>query len=81
MNCGNCKQEVTGEVLTREGQFEDGTMFVLILRSRDCDWANCDGCSAPIHMHCYPNEDTRYCSQCIEKYKLNDSEEEEGYEV
>lgn len=72
MNCANCNQEVTGEILTSEGEFKNGTIFVLILRAPDCDWLNCDVCQAVVHVRCYQKEDTRYCDRCLEKHKVFD---------
>ena len=78
MICEMCKQEVTGENFIHEGTIKDGTMFVLIIRSRECDWMSCEGCNAPVHILCYSRTDIRYCNCCIEKLEVRSLATSEG---
>lgn len=81
MSCVICKENVQGDRVVEEEKLPDGTWYLSIVPTFDCDWICCDACNAEVHFSCCSYPKSGYCDACVKRYKLYDLVREFGYEA
>ena len=77
-NCEICRREVSGELVVRNGELENGTPVISVEATPDRDWICCDSCNVVVCNQCCKHPESGYCDSCIEKYNLYDDLVESG---